>query len=245
MTLLEILFATMILSVGLISVMSVFPLGVERHLQSVQDEKAAMIADSIKDAIIIGARYPYKESDRSDAEVKIVIVHDGMGTVVGGIPAGRQAISLPRTARPVVRNDDTGSTEGYDVKYEGNDPIRYPDQGEKEAYKLGQLLLEERAGNWYFNNKDDLAGYSFDFQVREAVTARRPRANPDDPNSEDTTSRVRVYELASKDHDIYEFTIRIYRKWRERSATEIEQNKESAQLVRVYAFTVSVSKVTR
>jgi hypothetical protein len=241
MTLLEILFATMILGVGLISVMAVFPLGVERHIQSVQDEKSAIIVDSLKDAVIIGARYPYASGGGNN--INIIVVHDGMGEVIGDIPEGRAVITLPRTARALDRDDDTGMDEGFDIKYETNDPVRYPDRNETEVYRLAQILLKDDPDNRYFNNKDDLSSYSFDIEIREAVTVRRPRTDPDVPGSELTDSRVRVYELASRDHETYEFTIRIYRKWKERSQTKIALNRENARLVRVYSFAVSLPQV--
>lgn len=241
MTLLEILFATMILGVGLISVMAVFPLGIERHIQSVQDEKSAIIVDSLKDAIIIGARYPYASGGGND--INIIVVHDGMGEVINDIPEGRAVITLPHTALSLARDDDTGLEEGFDIKYETNDPVRYPDQNEMKVYRLGQILLKDDPDNRYFNDKDDLSSYSFDIEIREAVTVRRPRTDPDVPGSEITDSKVRVYELASREHETYEFTVRIYRKWKKRSQAKIDLNRENARLVRVYSFAVSLPQV--
>ena len=249
MTLLEILFATMILSVGLLSIMSIFPLGVESHSLSIQEEKSAMIVDSIKDAINIGAKSPYKEDDRDDTPVKIVVVHDGMGLmIVDGLPEGRDVLTLPSTAQPLNRQDDTGSEEGFDIKYElnsGEYVVRYPDQEEERVYPLGQVLLKDDLKNRYFNDKDDLSGYSFDVEIREAVTVRRPRTDYENPKTEITNSKLRVYELASNDHSIYEFTIRIYRNWKKRSSAQISNQRENSKLVHVYSFVVNVPKVKR
>lgn len=245
MTLLEILFATMILSVGLLSIMSIFPLGVESHSLSVQEEKSAMIVDSIKDAINIGAKSPYKEDDSDDTPVKIVVVHDGTGAIVNGLPEGREILTLPLTAQALNRQDDTGSEEGFDIKYESNDVVRYPDQEEERVYPLGQVLLQDNLENRYFNDKDDLSGYSFDIEIREAVTVRRPRTDHENPKTEITDSKLRVYELASNDHSIYEFTIRIYRNWKKRSSAQVDNKRENSKLVHVYSFVVNVPKVKR
>jgi hypothetical protein len=238
-TLIEILFATMILSVGLISIMAFFPLGVEMHRQSIQDEKSSIDVESLKDAIVTACKYAVVDKT---GKTQIAIVHDGMGILVNGVPEGKEIITLPDTAQPISRDDTvnpngTTPSSGVDVKYEKNDPVRFPDQAGKRVYKLGQQLLQDTSSNKYYNRRDDLATYAFDIEVREAVTSRRPRS----PGGvEDYTSTVRVFELASLEHDEYEFTVRVYHQWRPRSSTEIKAGRENGTLVRVYSFVASV-----
>lgn len=237
-TLIEILFATMILSVGLISIMAFFPLGVEMHRQSIQDEKSALVVGSLKDAIVTACKYAVVEN----GETKIAIVHDGMGIMVADVPEGKEIITLPDTAQPVDREDElnpNGTTppSGVDVKYERNDPVRFPDQGGQRVYRLGQGLLKNSVDNKYYNKRDDFSTYAFDIEVREAITSRRPRT-PD--GVEQHTSTVKVFELASLERDEYEFTIRVYHQWRPRSADEINAGRENATLVRVYTFVAAV-----
>ena len=244
-TLIEILFATMILSVGLIGIVAFFPLGIEMHRQSVQDEKSAMVVQSLKDAIVTACKYAVVESGpNGTTETRISIVHDGMGVLVAGVPEGKEMITLPATAQPIAKDDELNPNganppSGIDIKYENNDYVRYRDQAGQSVYRLGQGLLKDSPDNKYFNKRDDFSTYAFDFEVREAVTSRRPR-DPANGDAEVTTSNARVFELASMEHDEYEFTIRVYHQWRPRSRDEIATGRENATLVRVYTFVAAV-----
>lgn len=253
-TLIEILFATMILGIGLISIIVLFPVGMLIHQKSIQDEKATLIVQSLEDAISAGCKYA--KFDRN-GHASIMVVHDGMYRGIipsSGMPDGKAEIDLPDTAMPLTRQDmqnpnSSDPPSGFDIKYERNEPIRLPDDAGKSVYPLGRTLLQ--AGSKYYNKLDDLSGYSFDIRIREAVSMRRYRSNYLDYRTEDPNSQVNVYELASQGidvngnlaskHDEYEFTIRVYVGWRPSSKYE-QSTEENATLVRVYSFVASISR---
>lgn len=261
-TLIEILFATMILSVGLISIVALFPLGVQMHQQSIKDEKSALIVQSLKDAITVACKYA--SYDPVNNETTIVIVHDGFGPLdTYGVPNGKSEppillpihADMPRVSgkerADVMNPNGTNPPSGIDIKFVDNEfqPYKGGQLGspneDADALPLGQLLLKDSPDNGYYNRRDDYWAYSFDIQVREAITVRRPRPPA---GAEETRYDVKIYRLASADdegnvtHDEYEFVIRVYQHWRPRTGEDIAAGRENRQLIRVYSFVASVSR---
>ncbi len=74
-TLIEILIALVVLFIGIVGIIALFPIGIESTKQSVQDTNAALIAESIHHAIIIAMRNPVGGY--------AWIVHDGVPLHVG------------------------------------------------------------------------------------------------------------------------------------------------------------------
>jgi hypothetical protein len=251
----------MILSVGLISIVAFFPLGLDMHNKSIQDEKSALIVESLKDAIVTACKY----ADFNGTDATITIVHDGFGVMVGGVPEGKTLppIKLPADAKVKTKpghpdeeiDDDinpngTTPATGIQLKYDNNDgpyKVRLPDQLGQSVYPVG-LLLRKTGNLKYFNKWDDLPQYSFDIEIREAITTRRPI----DPatGKEHTNYLTKICRLASQQrdksnaliskHDEYEFTIRVYRNWVPRTSADAAAGRENRHLVRVYTFVTSI-----
>ena len=76
LTLIEILIAIIILTIGVISILSIFPPSIKSASSSIDDTVAAKIAESVSDALNIAMRSATPET--KDKASKAVIVHDGL-----------------------------------------------------------------------------------------------------------------------------------------------------------------------
>lgn len=85
-TLIEILIALVVLFIGIVGIIALFPIGIKATRASVEDTNSALIAESIHHAIIIAMR-----NERNNSAW---IVHDGAPLQTAGAYAGRIAYEL-------------------------------------------------------------------------------------------------------------------------------------------------------
>ncbi|MEW6027806.1 MAG: prepilin-type N-terminal cleavage/methylation domain-containing protein [Planctomycetota bacterium] len=95
LTLIEILIAIIILTVGVVSILSIFPFSVKTASSSVEDTVAAKIAESVADALNIAMRTSTAENVATNTPGRAYLVHDG---VEGG--NYEFALPLPETPPP-------------------------------------------------------------------------------------------------------------------------------------------------
>src|SRR5690606_12982305 len=89
-TLLEILIATAVLTIGLVSIVAIFPYAISKGRQVIELSNAVVIAESVAESIREGLRNRKRFVVGSDGETSIYFVfnHDG---VKDPIPANRAA----------------------------------------------------------------------------------------------------------------------------------------------------------
>ncbi|MBI4833889.1 MAG: prepilin-type N-terminal cleavage/methylation domain-containing protein [Planctomycetes bacterium] len=78
LTLLEILMAVVILLLGLVGILSLFPAGIRSTNESVEERMAAFVADSVKEALNIAARSSNPEDTVNNKPAKLKFTHDGL-----------------------------------------------------------------------------------------------------------------------------------------------------------------------
>ena len=78
LTLIEILIAIIILTIGVISILSIFPPSIKSASSSIDDTVAAKIAESVSDALNIAMRSATPEDVVGKKPSKAIIVHDGL-----------------------------------------------------------------------------------------------------------------------------------------------------------------------
>ncbi len=78
LTLLEILMAVIILLLGLVGILSLFPAGIRSTNESVEERMAAFVADSVKEALNIAARSSNPEDTVNGKPAKLKFTHDGV-----------------------------------------------------------------------------------------------------------------------------------------------------------------------
>jgi len=97
-TLIEILIALVVLLVGIVGILALFPVGIESTRTAVQDSHAAILAESIHHAIVIGMR----EASGTD----VTLVHDGCPN-----DPMRYTFTLPTA--PAVEHHPSSAITGY------------------------------------------------------------------------------------------------------------------------------------
>ncbi len=243
-TLIELLFSIFILS-SLVFVITMFPPATRRNRRSTSDQRATIVARSLKDAVVTAMKSSFLLTKNPDSPRAIKIVHDGLSHedyYTKEMMEGELTIELPTGAEPIENFDEESLIDpnnpmapSYYLLYKNNEPVRFPDTEEEEkVFNLAQHLLDKESD--YYNKDDEICHYSFDIEVRQAVRARRPRRTN---GVEFTGSAVRVYELIP---GAYEFTINIYRGWRPLNEAEKRENAANAALVRTYRFNAYVSR---
>ena len=78
LTLIEILIAMIILSVGLIMVLTIFPVGIRSTKESTEDTYAAYLADSIVQALTQAMRTATPEDRTGNKAGQVTLIHDGL-----------------------------------------------------------------------------------------------------------------------------------------------------------------------
>ena len=251
-TLIELLFSIFVLS-SLVFVITMFPPATRRNRRSTSDQRAALVFKSLKDAIVTAMKSSFLATKQPDSPRAIKILHDGLfceDYYTKEPIEGELYIELPTGAEPIEDFDeetlidpDDPTAPTFYLLYKNNDFVRYPSEeeegegegeGEEKVFKLAQQLLDKESD--YYNKDDEIRSYSFDIEVRQAVRERRPR---NASGEEFAGSAVRIYELVP---GAYEFTINIYRGWRQRNDQEKKQNAANATLVRSYRFNVHASR---
>jgi len=110
LTLIEILIAIVILMIGLVGVLSLFPAGIKSAGESVDDRTAAGVAVSVTDALIAAMKYASAEDNILHIPSEVTFNHDGTTDGMGGdyyrfkLPLGEDPI--PPKPRYYLHPDD-------------------------------------------------------------------------------------------------------------------------------------------
>src|SRR3989339_2189669 len=88
LTLIEILIAIIVLTIGVVSILAIFPPSIKSASSSVEDTVAAKIAESVVDALNIAMRLSTAENVAQNKPGKAFFVHDG-------VPGGPYEFALP------------------------------------------------------------------------------------------------------------------------------------------------------
>ena len=98
-TLIEILIAIIILTIGIISILAIFPPSIKSASSSIDDTVAAKIAESVSDALNIAMRSATAENGTSPA--RVIIVHDGLNDDLNNKDGSYEfALPLPKDPPP-------------------------------------------------------------------------------------------------------------------------------------------------
>ena len=113
LTLIEILIAIIILMIGLVGVLSLFPAGIKSAGESVDDRTAAGVAVSVTDALITAMRSATGEDNKNGIPSEVTFNHDGTTDGTGKdyyrfkLPLGKDPI--PPKPRYYLHPDDKRS----------------------------------------------------------------------------------------------------------------------------------------
>ncbi|MBI5779834.1 MAG: hypothetical protein HZA49_10345 [Planctomycetes bacterium] len=131
LSLIEILIAIIILTVGIVSILSIFPSSIKTASLSVDDTVAAKIAESVIDALNIAMRSATAENITGNVPGRAFFVHDG---VSGG--SYEFALPLPATPPPGPNGQRFFAHPAKDVADALN--ITSPRRKPATTFKLGK-----------------------------------------------------------------------------------------------------------
>jgi type II secretory pathway pseudopilin PulG len=159
LTLIEILIAIIVLTIGVVSILAIFPSSIKTASSSVEDTMAAKIAESVGDALSIAMRTASAEDVKNKKPSKAFIVHDGL-------PGGSYEFSLPLPVDPPLAPDKPR----FFAHPAGNPAeVSAPSPKPVDVFKLGgadfikQLLDDVRKGP---DPSDSYDQYGFTFTVK-------------------------------------------------------------------------------
>jgi Tfp pilus assembly protein PilV len=169
LTLIEILIAVIVLTVGVLSILSLFPNAIKSTKLTVEDSVASNIAESVADALVIAMRWATLETSNSPSTA--ILVHDGL-------PENSYEFALPLTANPPPEENETRyfahpSSNPLDAKTPNPYPI--------DVFKLGKtpyiknVLADVRKGPDPTESYDQ---YAFSFTVSRIDDARTLQERP-------------------------------------------------------------------
>lgn len=157
LTLIEILIALIVLMIGLVGVLSMFPTGISSSSESVEDRIAAQLADSVVQALSIAMREATPEDRPSGTPARVRPRHDGLP------PNYEFSLPLPQDPPPAKPRE-----------------VAYPDGSDAKPKDVFMLGKESKIINIH---KDVISGpdktdpypqYGFTFTVRR-VDDTRPK----------------------------------------------------------------------
>jgi len=123
LTLIEILVAIIVLMIGVVGILALFPSAIKTTRYSVEDTISATIAESVADALTIAMRSGTPENAKEPAEA--TLVHDGL-------PNGFYAFALPKP-------QDPAPAQLWVFAHPASDPkdVSSPRLNPNDAFKLG------------------------------------------------------------------------------------------------------------
>ncbi len=212
-TLIEILIALVVLFIGIVGIIALFPIGIESTRSSVQDTNAALIAESIHHAIILAMR-------NANAQGEAWIVHDGCPLQPSATSPPNSGTYGGRCAYPLILTDPAGNPvppalpPGPDQAHPIN-PVAYSTGAQTDIFQLTRDSDGASAGDPTY---DPLRRTVED--IRGAAIA----APPDAIQGSDTTIDYSQYywnfyvgqvtDAAGVRLPLFQFRIRIWRGYR-------------------------------
>lgn len=193
LTLIEILIAIIILTIGVLSILSIFPSSIKTASSSVEDTVAAKIAESVGDALNIAMRLATAENVKEKKPSEATIVHDLVITPDGA--SGSYKFFLPL---PVDPPPDSNSPRFFAHPAASPEIVSNPSPKPVDVFQLGktgfiQNVLEDiRKGP---DPSDSYDQYGFSFTIK--------RMDDDRPSTETGSSFI--------PNQLFQFAIAIYR----------------------------------
>ena len=178
-TLIEILIATSILTLGLVGILALFPVAIEEGRKVAEASNSVVIAQSVVNAIRSGLRNSKGFTRKNDPEPYFLLRHDGVRDTVPADPRKIKPGSDYFILLPRFRNNESfsGATEkARRVKalkkaktrvlaYPGAKTLQARDAWIEKVYRLGRKLIPNPGRN------DRLKSAFVDFEKKGAVSA--------------------------------------------------------------------------
>ncbi|MCK5578814.1 MAG: prepilin-type N-terminal cleavage/methylation domain-containing protein [Planctomycetes bacterium] len=189
LTLIEILIAMIILSVGLIMVLTIFPVGIRSTKESTEDTYAAYLADSIVQALTQAMRTATPEDRTGNKAGQVTLIHDGLTGANDSYIFELPLPVDPPLAQPryFLYPDPNNNIKGQQIipPIESFDEIFHL----ANSPVVGGILKEVRAGP---DPTDPYAQYGFAFVVRR-VDDTRPATEIDTKYTPKPFFEFRIY----------------------------------------------------
>jgi hypothetical protein len=159
LTLIEILIAIIVLTIGVISILAIFPASIKSASSSVDDTVAAKIAESVSDALNIAMRAASAEDVAGSKSSKAIIVHDGL-------PGGSYEFALPLPMDP-----PPGRDQPRFFAHQANSPTEAstPSPKPSSVFKLGNTEFMKKVVDDVTKGPDPSDSYSqygFTFTIK-------------------------------------------------------------------------------
>ena len=160
LTLIEILIAIIVLTIGVVSILAIFPPSIKSASSSIEDTVAAKIAESVSDALNIAMRSASAENVTDKKPSKAVIVHDGL-------PDGYYEFALPLPVDP-----PPGSENPRFFAHPANNPtgVSTPSPKPADVFRLGNTEFMKKIIDDVTKGPDPSDSYS---QYGFTITIKR------------------------------------------------------------------------
>lgn len=217
MTLIEILLSLIVLVLGMVGILALFPAALQQSVESVEDTSAGMLAESVAHSLATGMRFSNYNAGTQQWEV--TLTHDlGAGTSpsVTSNSKSKYTFALPKLPTPL-----DPSKEWYHYPSDGPPPnpvdagkmvpISYdPENDTKCVFKLGvDDWAKATTDNVkaLYDNTDAYAQFGFAFDIRNVASTLEYKLSLDNPG---TGKKYTVQEI-QPDCKMYEFRIYVFR----------------------------------
>lgn len=186
LTLVEILIAIIILTIGMISILSLFPSSIKTTKFSVEDTMSANIAESVADALTGAMRSAIPENPQQNKPAEVTLIHDGL-------PNGSYKFALP------LPNDPPPDKVRF-FAHPANNPtdVSSPNATAIDVFKLGKTDFIKKILDDIKKGPDPTESYDqygFSFTISRIDDSRSPQETG----------------IKFKAKPLYQFAIAIYR----------------------------------
>ncbi|MBI3097466.1 MAG: prepilin-type N-terminal cleavage/methylation domain-containing protein [Planctomycetes bacterium] len=158
-TLIEILLALIVLMVGLVGIMALFPVGIKSTKESTEDTMAALIAESVYQAIVRGMRSPTAVNGTS---ITFNVHHDGL-------PNGVAQVTVNDVANWAQPNGVIYPAAGSAYKLGSN-----PSASDKIKTSLDDITNTAVPVSQIKDPSESYRQYSFQFDVKRVLNDPAP-----------------------------------------------------------------------
>jgi type II secretory pathway pseudopilin PulG len=214
LTLIEILLAIIVMALGLVGILALFPPALEQANESMEETQAAILGESVSHALVSAFRNALVDPQTKD--VVVYLAHD----LEAGGHKGRYEFVLPKGDQP----NAAGEYKWYHFPSSANPPPR--DQGSPVPMPGWDATTDERhfklgANGWTkattdhvkqnFDDTDVLSQFQFSFNLTKVPTLaylRKAQAGPVDPAAPPLPKAEQI-EAMEKLYEIKIFILRV------------------------------------
>jgi len=208
LTLIEILIAIIVLTIGVISILAIFPPSIKSANSSIEDTVSAKIAESVTDALNIAMRSASTEDVTAKKPSMAVIVHDGL-------PGGSYEFALPL---PVDPPPDRENPRFFAHPANSPTDVSNPSPKPADVFRLGNTDFMKEVVDSVIKGPDPSDSYS---QYGFTITVKR--IDDDRPASETGSQFI--------PSPLFQFAVAVYRL---PPGTDDKYKDELPQPVRVF-----------